>query len=305
MADDAHTSLTLDDPAAPPRGEITISMQLGTPFDHSQELVPGLLKDADALGEQSVYIPVPGSYRRDIRRLSRDLKGEADEAPGRALLTGAPEGAGGTWVLSYPNLMGGRSRIFDDGKWFPMIGEEAAWLRALWPSDTMRFFTAIRHPAPFAADVIASDEYAGVTETAADPADLRWSDAIGALRAACPDVPVVIWRAEDVPFIWQKILGAVTGLGDGALSLQSVYDPLDAVMAPTGVERAQAYIAENAGVLDTGAVTDVLKAFHGYFAIPAEEPTGLDPAQKAALDGQYDADLEALAQMDGVEIIRA
>lgn len=295
---------------------LTVTLQIATPWSRSAVLARDLFEDAEALAAHGVRVDTPDAYRKKLRKFADLYQGDTPtERQQSNILSGDALDLGGLRFFSDVDTLAAPDHLYSDGAWFPRAGAYAGWLRALFPDASVRFLVATQDPAALLAAARDDDDGAGHPDLSGDgadarPEDLSWVGLVAALRAACPEVPVTVWRDEDMHAVWPQVVQAATGLGAEALRLPSAVKPLEAVMAAPGVERAQAFLDEHGETLAPEKTADVLHVFRKYYGVdtppaPEIELPGWNAARAADVAAQYAADLDRIARMDGVTLLRA
>ena len=167
----------------------------------------------------------------------------------------------------------------------------------------MRFLLSMRHPASILSDMLRSGRYSKFDETMPDPTKLSWRDVVGDLRAQCPEVPVTVWRAEDIPLVWGGAMHEASGLPD-TVALQGIFDPLEGLMSEDGLKRLSNYLAERTDFtmeMRARVIAIFLDKFAAKDALADELniPGWTEKMQKLA-EEKYLADVDAVASMPGV-----
>ena len=138
------------------------------------------------------------------------------------------------------------------------------------------------------------------------PAELSWAPVIAAARAAVPDAPITVWCMEDTALIWGEVVRAVAGLPSGT-KIAGAFDMLASVMAPEGMRRFRAYLAQNPTITEAQK-RRVMTTFLDKYADESAMEQVLDlpgwtDETVALLSDLYDADIEDIAQINGVTVL--
>ncbi|PYC47541.1 hypothetical protein DI396_08815 [Litorivita pollutaquae] len=291
--------------------DVHVALQIGSPMDGSDGLIWSLRKNAPLLDARDCVVPRPKFYRRPLTRLAETLRGNPApvEAQDTLLYAGLESNAGRIFFASTEQI-GSADTAFDDGVFFGAAGDMPSWTRALFPQAAFSFFMGLSNPAMMIAELVHSGAY-GTYEEITDGAaltSLKWSDVIARIRAKNPDVPLILWTKEEIPFVWPRIMRAVLGDGD-ATELEGALDPLGAILTPEGHTRLETYLADHPG-LNEDARIRVLEIFMEKFARPDQIAVDIDlPGWKngtyEAMTETYETDLEVIAAMEGVTLISA
>lgn len=288
-----------------------IAYHIGVNCTDEERLLRSLMRSADLLSRANVALPGPGRYRKLMRETVEGLvQGPAPSETRDVLvdaITDMPEAR--RMVLSNAAFLTQPNRIFDEGHFYGMAAFKMQALRQMFPDDAVTVFMALRNPATFVPAVFAQarartmDAYLG----AVDPRSLRWSDLVARLRAAQPDIPLVVWCNEDTALIWNEILHRLADL-PADVPMEGAHDLLDTIMAPEGMARFRAYLASHPPASDL-QLRRVIGAFLDKYAIPHEieeeiDIPGWDAALVADLTATYEADLTRIAAMPGVTLVQ-
>lgn len=199
-------------------------------------------------------------------------------------------------VISQPNLMG---PAYEDGEniLYPQSIARVNALLSLFPDHEASLHLALRHPATLLGRM--------ASKAAASLQNLSWFDLIAAIRKSHPTLPITLWRDEDSPYLWDHILGQLTGLA---------LDPrpdenrrLARIMQPAGFSRLTGYLAANSS-LDEGQRRQVTAAFLTKFAQPdvVEQDISLlgwSQTQVAEMDRSYLEDVARLRSLPLVSVL--
>lgn len=283
-----------------------IIVHLGAHGTGADALLRDLRANRTALAGDGICVPEPGRTRTLVQAALRDPQ----TAPGltqRLAEGAAPEKLVLWWdgVLCAPRFALGQRRIY------PMLGDRAQAIAALFPGHALRFSMAICNPATFIPalhDAMQADlPFAALT----DPVELdalTWSEALASLRQACPEAGLTAWCSEDGPLIWPEVLGAVTGHSAG-LTLTDTDRLLASLLRPGGLERLRAYLHDRPD-LPADARRKVIAVFLEKLGDPAAleaefDLPGWTDARIWELTRAYEMDLPRVAEVAGLTLLRA
>lgn len=291
-----------------------IVYHIGANCTDGDRLIRSVMRDVQMLTGHGIRVPGPGRYRRLLGETIRVL-GTATPAPGTrdALLDeiiDSDEAEVQRLILSNPAFLCLPGRVFEAGLFYGTAEDRIAALHRLFDGDRITVMMAIRNPATFIPAVFAQAPAANLPTFLAgrDPRDYRWSDMIARVRAGIPAaVNLTVWCNEDTPFLWPTLLRRMTGL-PMEVPHAGDHDLLSAIMTPDGMARYLSYMASHPGQTESQA-RRVVAAFLDKFAIPQaiEEEVdlpGWDQALVTDLSNRYDADLAAVAAIDGITFLR-
>ena len=111
---------------------------------------------------------------------------------------------------------------------------------------------------------------------------------------------------EDTALIWGEVVRAVAGLPSGT-KIAGAFDMLASVMAPEGMRRFRAYLAQNPTITEAQK-RRVMTTFLDKYADESAMEQVLDlpgwtDETVALLSDLYDADIEDIAQINGVTVL--
>lgn len=287
-----------------------IAFHIGANCTDEDRLLKSTLKNADILLQQGIAVPGPGKYRRLIREAIEGLDGNAPTADARDVLLDAiiEDDDITRLVLSNDNFITIPKRIFDHSVFYPQAEKKVRGLHDLFPNDNISLFLGMRHPASFLqetatrAEVGNLSQYLGVLR----PEELRWSEVIARIKGAAPATPLYVWCNEDTPLIWEELVRIFSGVPE-SVGLKGQFDVLSNIVTAAGMETLKARMADvSSGDLDArqALIADVLEAHalpdlvEDYIDLP-----DLDAEQVQLITDTYEADLDVIAQMEGVELI--
>lgn len=287
-----------------------IAFHIGANCTDEDRLLKSTLKNANTLLQQGIAVPGPGKYRKLIREAIDTLSEGAPTAEARDVLLDAivEDDDISRLVLSNDNFITIPKRIFDHSVFYHQTEKKIRGLHTLFPRDDISLFFGMRHPAGFLQDtatragVHSLTHYLGILS----PVEVLWSDVIRRIKLVAPDTPLYVWCNEDTPLIWEELIRLFAGVALD-VPITGQYDVLSNIVSPDGmqtlltrikdvspadVDARQTLIAE---VLEAHALPDLVED-----AITLPE---LDDNVVATITDAYEADLEVIAQMDGVELI--
>lgn len=287
-----------------------VVFHLGLHCTDDERLLRCLLRNRGLLGQEGIVVPAPGRYRPVLREALKALRGAraSPEMQETMLDSIMDEDEARRLVLSYDSFLCVPEKAVGQGRLYPMAGDKTRWFPALFPEATCEFAFAIRNPATFLPALIARTQGMRPEELLADsdPRALSWAELVGRVRAGSPDVPVTVWCDEDTPLIWPEVVAAVAGTATPG-ALEGLDDFLAGLMTEEGMERMRAFLA-TLPALTVEQRRRVTAAFLDKFLRPGAAEVELDlpgwtEALVAELTARYEADIAAIAGMEGVRLI--
>ena len=287
-----------------------IAYHIGANCTDGERLLKSLLRNVDRLAENGVAVPGPGRYRKVLRE-AIEAQVQGDGAPGarEVILDAALDGReAGRVVLSNSAFLGLPSRVFEGAIPFGNAEVKLRALRAIFPDDRIELHLGLRNPATFIPAVLAVAKARSLSAflDGLDPRAMRWSEVVGRLRNAAPDMAFTVWCNEDTPLLWGDILGRLAGAPQA--DLLGRYDLLATIMSADGTERFERYMDLHPGQTPEQE-RRVIGAFLDKYALPEEtweevDLPGWDEALVEEMTRAYEADVARLAGMDGVALIQ-
>lgn len=274
-------------------------------------LIRSLLKNRAALAEAGIVVPGPGRYRDLLREVSTGLRGQTASVETTEMLLDAmtEDDRAERLVLSNENFICRPTVAVNKDGLYPKA-HKAAWLSSLFPGHACEFALALSNPATFIPKILRRQDPSGESwgERLADMnlMDFGWSDVVARIRAAAPEVPMVVWCDEDTPLLWGDLLAEMAGIEDGPLldgALDRVRPLLSApdlaALADLLAARGDATPSERrrimAGFLDAYANADAV--------VEEIDLPGWTEETVAMLTAGYEGDLEDIEAMDGVRVL--
>lgn len=273
-------------------------------------LIGCLSENRETLARHGVRAPDPARYRRLIRDiLNAAGDGSLPQGAREALCDALGEdGAAERLILSNAGFFGTPKMAVGGGLFYRAAEQRLELFRQMFPGARIELFLGLRDPAGFLPALLAGTNFAAMDELlrGSDPADMRWSELIGRIRASHPDMPVTLWCNEDTPLVWARILRALAGLGTD-VPLAGEHALLPEILSAAGFARFEAYMARQPDLTEAQK-TRIIEAFLDRFATEAalEEEVDLPGWSEeliATLGRLYDADMAEIRQIAGVRLI--
>ncbi|SHI35758.1 hypothetical protein [Wenxinia saemankumensis] len=299
-----------------------VALHIGAHATEGERLLRSVQKNAEALAAAGILVPPHVQYRRTLRELMQAYAGGTlDPSTAREGALDAILGAArpDRLVMANPAFLCTPNRVFEGRELYPMLGLKLRALSAVFAPDRLELFLALRNPATFVPAVLSRAK--ATSETALldglAPAAIRWSGAIARAREAAPGARLVVWAHEDAPLIWGRLVrrlagragaaGAAEGGPAGSGALLGEHDLLAQIMTEEGLRRYVAYLRTHPPQ-SAAQSARIIAAFLDKYVRPEEiEEEDLPDWPEAVIaevTAGYEADLDAIAAMDGVEMIR-
>lgn len=270
-----------------------------------------LASNSELLARYGTRVPDPRSYQKHVRDILNSALIESDRADARRELlemVAGGEGAPDRLVLSSEGFFGTPKMAIGAGGFYTPAEQRLKNLRGVFSSDEIELFIAVCNPATFLPALLKRTQLPSMADLTGgiEPGDLRWSDMVARVRAACPDISVTIWCNEDTPLIWAEVMRELAGL-DPTVSLKGEHALLAEIMSREGMTRFESYLASHPGMTEIQK-RRVIAAFLDKFAKEEEIEEELDvPGWTEELVDHltelYDEDVFAIQRIPGVTLI--
>ena len=284
-----------------------IAFHIGANCTDADRVLKSVLRNAPALLQKGVVIPGPGKYRALLRETIEGLNGAQPAADTREILLDAiiAQEDATRIILTNDNFIAIPKRIFDHGVFYAQTEPKLRGLQRLFPEDELSLFFSIRNPVTFLQDVARLAEPGSLREYLGlmSPMDLRWTDVIKKIKRAVPRAQLYVWCTEDAPLIWEDLIRLQSGLQP----YDNVHGGLDIVrqiLTPEGIEKLDAAQVPLGRVARQTFIGDLIDGFAAPDGI--EEQITMDeltPELIGAMSEAYEDDIDAIDDMDGVELI--
>jgi len=286
-----------------------IALHIGANCTEGERLLKSLLRNADRLGREGIAVPGPARYRPVLREaVMAEMRGQGTMTAREVLLDAMLDDAEARrMVLSNPAFLSLPPWAMDGG-FLPSAGPKAQAVGDIFADDQVELFLTIRNPATWLPAVFAQAKGRSFEEFTGgiDPLSLRWSELVGRLREATPELPLTVWCNEDAVLVWGEVLARLAGFGPTE-PLEGRFDLMASVTADEGMERFCKYLSEHPGQTPAQE-RRVVGAFLDKYAIAdrVEEEVdlpGWDATLVDAITDAYEEDAAAIARMPGVTMI--
>lgn len=288
-----------------------IALHLGAHLTDEGRLLRCLVKNRETLFGRGIEVPGPGRYREAlIRMAAAGADGTLSPDAGQMLLDECLDSdETRRVVLSEANVLSWKSGAVRGGALYPQAGARMAGLASTFADHKVHLFLSIRNPASLLPALLPHVKpQAAQALRATRPEGLRWGPMIGALRQFWPDAHLTVWCDEDTPFIWHRILQAVSG-HDDETELAHTYDWFEQVMVDRGAEKLEAYMKATPPVDDAHRQRVIAAFLDKYYdadkvdvdvSIPEWDEDIIDTISQL-----YEEDVDHLASSTDVTLIQA
>ncbi|OCX61021.1 hypothetical protein BFP70_16330 [Thioclava sp. SK-1] len=283
---------------------------LGAHNTDEDRLIRALARNPNELAEHGVVVPHPRRYRLVLRDTLMALKGaSADPGQTEAVLAAVTDRDDiGRIVFSHEFFLCVPERVITEQGFYVMVPSKLQPLANIFPDAEIEFHIALINPATLIPGLVARDKNRDYDEImhGHDPRDMRWGPVIAAMKEAAPNARLVVWCNEDLPLIWPEVMRSLSALPEDQ-PLKGEQVVLRQIMTEGGFDRLAEYLTANPpkSILQR---RKIVSAFLAKFARPEELEVeaalpGWTEELVDSLSALYDADVEDIAAMDGVEFI--
>ncbi|KIN72040.1 hypothetical protein [Sulfitobacter guttiformis] len=285
-------------------------LHVGVHFTEEDRMMKCLLRNADDFAAQGTVVPGHGKYRAILRDTLNAMASAPPSEVARDVLMDAflDDSDAGRVILSDANFFRTPKTAVEEGIFYPAAAERMTSMATIFAQDDIEIFMGIRNPATL-LPILHSK--AKKPEPAAfwggrDPRDILWSETIGQLRNAVPDIPITLWCNEDTPLIWAHIIRQMAGLPDDQKIIGG-FDLLSSIMSAEGMTRFRAYLKDHP-VMTEHQKRRAIAAFLDKYALDGEVEEELDmPGWTDEIVDEmseiYDEDVAKIAAMPGVRVL--
>jgi len=287
-----------------------IAYHLGAHCTDEGEVLRVLLRNAPALQRQGIAVPAPDLYPALLRTAAAAFAGQSTPRQASNELLAALTGSQPSKriVLSFESFLAFPKDAVNERQFYPAAASRVQGLASMTPDCEISFHLAIRNPATFLPALSARRTIKGQPGLPQDfdPSELRWSELVSRLRAACPDAPLTIWCEEDSPVIWHRILRELTGHAD-QMHLENVLNHPASLLTEEGAAEMVKWFDEHEPLNDSernGAIVRWLEqsARPGVLEMEVDMP-GWTEKRITRLTREYDEDCARIAAMPGVRML--
>ena len=227
-------------------GQVSIALQIGTPFDGAGALTESLRRNLSLLKRLDVLVPKPQWYPGRVDDLVKTLQGAPASPEQLATIWADPRvpETGHRTFLSAPDLMATPAGMFRNGRFLHGAEQRPAMLRRSLGADTeVEIYFSLRNPASLLDAALRHAKTDDLRELTGglDPFTIRWSGVIRRLREACPDTPFVLWLKEEQPYIWPQLMHFAAGL-HGPVLTNGIADGVSRFLRPEIAAHLEAYL---------------------------------------------------------------
>ncbi|MBW6419321.1 hypothetical protein [Celeribacter sp. PS-C1] len=289
-----------------------VTLHIGVHFATTQDLQRSVSANHAQLKKHGVHVPAPRHAWRVISKMLETLDGlppiAAEEAQVRSALLGTSEAqhlflADARWAAPLRESVDGEIL-------YPGIGDRVAAVAELFSEAELQISLALINPAIFLHNSFASGTAPRLLSTFVDqvaPESLRWRDTVAALRAAVPDVPLLIWAEEDAPLIWPTVMRHLFHLPPEVPVAGRIL-PLKPLLSQEGFEQLKSSLTSHPPETPVQYEHVIMAFMEKYGREEALSPhcdiPGWDAEDIDILTAHYEEDLEALAQEEGITLLQ-
>ncbi|MEH6646812.1 hypothetical protein [Sulfitobacter sp.] len=285
-------------------------LHTGVHFTEEDRLVKCLLRNADDFAAKGTLVPGHTRYRGILRETLNAMASAPASEMARDVLMDAilDEGEAQRVILSDANFFRTPKSAFQQGMFYPAAPVRMMRMAQIFEGDDVEIFMGIRNPASLLPILYNKSDNQDVEAFwgGRDPRDVVWSETIGLLREAVPNVPITVWCNEDSPMIWAHIIRQMAGLSDDQKIIGG-FDLLSSIMSTEGMKRFRAYLKDHPAMTEHQK-RRAIAAFLDKYAIEDEVEEELDMPGWTDdvvedMSDAYDEDVAVIAAMTGVRVL--
>ena len=287
-----------------------VVIHAGAHFTDEDRLINCLTANQNRLSEIGTDVPAPDAYRKLLRDIlnTATKTGVSNEARDVVLEAVSHDPGSDRLVLSNQGFFGTPKMAVGQGQLYPAAEIRLEAFRQIFAQDQLELFLALRNPATYLPALFARSRMDSVADflNGHEPAAFRWSECVGRIRAAFPDMPITIWCNEDSPLIWAQIVREMGGL-DPTAEFDGEFSLLSEIMTAAGMKRFRSYLDSHPGMTEVQK-RRVIAAFLDKFVREDEIEEELDlPGWTEDLVDQlsdlYDEDIFDVQRVPGINMI--
>ncbi|UWR24994.1 hypothetical protein K3757_10915 [Sulfitobacter sp. S223] len=285
-------------------------LHTGVHFTEEDRLMKCLLRNADDFASKGTMVPGHTRYRGILRETLNAMVSAPASEMARDVLMDAilDDGEADRVILSDANFFRTPKSAFQQGMFYPAAPVRMMRMTEIFEGDDVEIFMGIRNPATLLPILYNKSENqdADAFWGGRDPHEVVWSETIGLLREAVPNVPITVWCNEDSPMIWAHIIRQMAGLPDDQKIIGG-FDLLSSIMSTEGMKRFRAYLKDHP-IMTEHQKRRAIAAFLDKYAIEDEVEEELDmPGWTEDLvedmSEAYDEDVSVIAGIPGVRVL--
>jgi hypothetical protein len=192
-----------------------LHVHFAVPFFGGDQLVRTLSRIAPNLSSAGISIPDPETYRSAFSRKARGEDGGAFMPLEIERISQAINEDADLIVLSFDDILGHPTRIFDRGVIHSDAASRIEFLRSQFPNRELSLFFTAADPGAVMAAMLSQGALTNTTAAQAISMRPLWSDLMERIDAQHPDLPITLWAQEDTPCTWPVVLREILNLPEG------------------------------------------------------------------------------------------
>lgn len=287
-----------------------VVIHAGAHMTDEDRLIKCLAANREQLAERGTHVPSTTRYRkllRDMLHAAADtgLSADAREVAHDAIVE---DETADRIILSNHGFFGTPRMAASGGVLYSAADARMAAFHQIFAGDQIELFLAIRNPAAFLPAMFNDAPQSSMDDylNGAAPTTVRWSELIGRLRHAFPEMPITVWCNEDTPLIWGQIIREIAWL-DPNTEFKGEFSLLFEIMSKPGQSRFRSYMNAHPGMTEAQK-RRVIVAFLDKFAeeTAIEEELDLSGWTEDLIDRLtelYDEDLYEIQRIPGINMI--
>lgn len=291
-----------------------ITLQIGAHHTRSTFLSNVLDQNRQMLRELNIVVPGPKQQSRVFGAALKRLDGlppilhEENEVLDAFLdsCTGAQN-----MLLHNGNLIGDFKHMFDGGRLYASNFQQLSRVSEFFSQHDIHIALALRNPAHLVSSAANAKSKSKLKSLkfvvdGSDPTTLSWLDTLDQMQHHLPQAKFTLWRDEDAPFIWPRVLNHLTNAPQSTV-FTDAHAVIQSVLSPDGISKVENYVTDHPDDTPQNyerAMRDIFDecALDQFKSPPCDVP-GWTPDIVRDLTLDYDEDIEILSQRDNVTFI--
>ena len=291
------------------QGPRRVVLHLGAHKTASTHFSEVVWQNAALCRQAGVAAPRKGPLREAVTHALSSIR-DGKPVPPEMIAAAAALGQGADGLLVMDeNILGTPRNLFSEGAMYPRAARRAGRAARLFPGAQVEIMMALRDPATFVAaswsESLRSNTFRPFRDylEGVRAADIGWYPIVAGIREAAPEARITIWRFEDYRKLLPRLLAIALGLDEDAPpAFEPVASEVRVGLSQRALDVVTARVRLTGASLPEAEVERVMARFpKGPEHAP---PRPWSSAESRDLSARYDADLERLAELPGLRVLR-
>ena len=291
-----------------------LHLHIGAHFAELNDVRASAMANHIAVDQTNVYLPRARHVRLNVRKALESLGGlpPVEEEQKKLFDFIVPRNIQDGFEQACfieESWIGGMSDLFSGNRLYETAPERLQSILELFSDHELSLSLAIRNPAVMmhlARDINKTRQPVEDFAARVPIADISWFNTIQSLREVAPDLPLTVWCQEDQLLLWPQIF-RVLGLEAHDYSARGTMVPFEKALLAEGLPRFQAYLKKHPPKNDTQFERILMVFLEKYaneeiFDAVVDIP-GWGSEEIEDVSALYDADITALADLEGVTVL--